>query len=50
MIDVVPNIKHIYMYRQAVPFVRSYEKLFAIPTRKENSISKSIKGVVWFRS
>ena len=29
MIDVVPCIKHIYMYRQPLPFVRSYEKLFA---------------------
>ena len=34
MIDVVPCIKHIYMYRQPVPFVRSYEKIFAIHERK----------------
>ena len=40
MIDVVPQIKHIYMYRQPVPFVRSYEKIFAI-----NGIKISVKAL-----
>ena len=38
--DVVPHIKHIYMYRQPVPFVRSYEKIFAI-----NGIKISVKAL-----
>ena len=28
MMDAMPEVKHIYMYRQPVSFVRSYEKLY----------------------
>ena len=30
LVDAVPSIKQIYMYRQPVPFVRSHEKLAAV--------------------